>query len=187
MAQINMVARFEQLIDREIENAKAGKKAYILVKVNSLEDEKMIDKLYEASNAGVKIELIVRGICRLVPNVAGMSENIKIVRLVDMFLEHARVYYFHNNGESELFMGSADWMHRNLYTRVEVVFPIRDEKLKAEVLQILKLQLEDNTSARLITENDKNALIEIAEGEEKRRAQTEWHRLYRHSSAIANS
>jgi polyphosphate kinase len=173
VAQLNMVARFEELIDREIENAKAGKEACILVKVNSLEDEKMINKLYEASNAGVKIELIVRGICRLVPNVAGMSENIKITRLVDIFLEHARVYYFHNNGESELFMGSADWMHRNLYTRVEVVFPIRDEKLKAEVMQILKFQLEDNTSARLVGENDKNTLIEIAEGEPKRRAQTE--------------
>lgn len=173
VAQINMVKRFEQLIDREIEHAKAGKEGYILVKVNSLEDENMIDKLYEANNAGVKIDLIVRGICCLIPHVQGMSENIKIVRLVDMYLEHARVFYFGNDGESELFMGSADWMHRNLYTRVEVVFPIRDKKLKAEMLKILQFQLQDNSNARLVEQENKNAPIQIEEGTPTFRAQTE--------------
>ena len=147
VAQFNMRPDLEKFIDREIEHAKAGKKAKILVKLNNLEDKKMIRKLYEASNAGVKITMIVRGICCLRPGVPGLSENITITRLVDQFLEHARVFIFHNQGEDALYMGSADWMKRNLSRRIEVVFPIKDKNLKKEVIKIIDLQLEDNVKA----------------------------------------
>ncbi|MDW3650731.1 MAG: polyphosphate kinase 1 [Bacteroidia bacterium] len=147
VAQFNMRPDLEKLIDREIEHAKAGRKAKVLVKLNNLEDKKMIRKLYEASNAGVKITMIIRGICCLRPGIPGLSENIKITRLVDQFLEHARVFIFHNQGEDALYMGSADWMKRNLSRRIEVVFPIKDKNLKNEVIKIIDLQLADNVKA----------------------------------------
>lgn len=148
ISQFNIVDRFIEMIDREIANAKEGKAARIIIKINNLEDERMIEKLYEANNAGVKIDMIVRGICCLIPGVEGMSENISVTRLVDRFLEHARVFVFHNNGDEEIYMGSADWMRRNLYKRVEVVFPIREPRIKKEIKKMIALQLKDNTKAR---------------------------------------
>ena len=147
VSQFNMVKRFSKMIDREIENARAGLPAHIIIKVNNLQERGMIEKLYEASNAGVKIELIVRSICCAAPGIEGQSENITIRRLVDRYLEHARVFMFHNNGDPEFYMGSADWMSRNLYSRIEVIFPVYDEKLKKEINDILQLQLSDTKKA----------------------------------------
>lgn len=156
VAQFNMRKYFVKLIDNEIEYAKKGKKAQITLKMNSLEDKKMISKLYEASNAGVKINLIIRGICCLVPGVLGLSKNIKVISIVDRYLEHSRIFIFHNDGHPKIYAGSADWMRRNLSRRIEVVFPIYDRNLKKEIMDIIHLQLNDNVKARIIDRYDKN-------------------------------
>lgn len=137
-----------EFIDDEIQYAKAGKKAHIIVKVNALTERKLIDKLYDASQAGVKIELILRSMCCLRPQVKGLSENITVRSVIGRFLEHTRVYYFYNNGEERLYCGSADWMDRNLFHRVEVAFPVEDKKLFKQVYnQGLINYLQDNVEA----------------------------------------
>jgi polyphosphate kinase len=150
-----MVTSLYKMIDQEIQNAKLGKKAQIIIKVNNLEEESMIDKLYEASKAGVIIDIIVRGICRVIPN-KKFSQNIRIRRIVDQYLEHARLCVFYNGGKQDVFLSSADWMSRNLFHRIELGFPIIEPDLKKEILVIIHLQLIDNTKARLIDENLKN-------------------------------
>lgn len=147
VAQFNLLGRFIELIDREIQNAENGLPAGITIKLNNLEEEVLINKLYEASNAGITVNLIVRSICRLVSGVPGQSENIRIKRIVDRYLEHGRVFIFHNNGRPEVFMGSADWMNRNIYRRIEVCFPIYNEELKQQLTDILALQWEDTVQA----------------------------------------
>ncbi|MFD1255772.1 polyphosphate kinase 1 [Mucilaginibacter terrae] len=147
VAQFNLQNRFMEFIDQEIANQQQGLPASIIIKMNNLEEEKLINKLYEASNAGVKIQLIVRSICRLVPGIEGQSENIMVTRIVDRYLEHGRVFIFGNNGNKQVYMGSSDWMNRNIYHRIEVCFPVHDEVLKQEVLQLIDLQLKDNTQA----------------------------------------
>ncbi|MCR5452730.1 MAG: RNA degradosome polyphosphate kinase [Lachnospiraceae bacterium] len=139
--------RFNSLIDREIENAKAGKKAAITAKMNSLCDQKMIEKLYEASAAGVVIRLIVRGICCLRTGIPGVSDNITVSSIVGKFLEHSRIFCFYNDGAEEIFMGSADWMPRNLDRRVEIVFPVEDPSIKEKIKHILEVSLSDNLKA----------------------------------------
>ena len=156
VAPFNLRSTFIQLIDDEIKNAREGKKAEITIKLNSLEDRKMIKKLYEASQAGVKIRIIARGICCLIPGKKGLSENISVISIVDRFLEHARIYVFHNNGEKLMFVASADWMRRNLSRRIEVGFPILDKKVKAQLLKLIELQWNDNTKARKIDAVQKN-------------------------------
>lgn len=153
VAQFNLADRFIQLIDQEIAHAKSGLPASMILKVNNLEEKGMIQKLYEASQAGVKVQLIVRSICRLIPGIAGLSENITIRRIVDRYLEHSRVFIFHNNGNEQVYMGSADWMTRNLFNRIEVCFPVVNERLKNEIQDIIAMQLEDDTSAVLLDEN----------------------------------
>ncbi|MEM9389440.1 MAG: polyphosphate kinase 1 [Bacteroidota bacterium] len=160
VAQFNIRKQFRALVDREIEHAKKGHKGHIIIKLNNLEDEKMINKLYEASEAGVKVELIVRAICRLRPGVEGMSENITVHRIVDRYLEHSRVFYFYNNGAEDLYLGSADWMKRNLYHRIEVVFPLYDPALKGEVFKLLEIQLSDNVKGCLLDEHLQNQPLE---------------------------
>lgn len=145
-----------RLIDTEIKNAKAGKPAYMILKMNSLADEQIIAKLYDASNAGVKIQLIVRGMCCLVPGVEGFSKNIKAVSIVDKYLEHARVYIFANGGKELTFLTSADLMTRNIDNRVEVGFAIYDEGLQQEIRDIIDIQLRDNTKSRDINKNNTN-------------------------------
>ena len=135
------------LINRERDNALAGKKAHIIAKMNSLCDQKVIKALYEASAAGVKIDLIIRGICCLKTGIPSISENITVRSIVGRFLEHSRVFYFSNSGNSEIYMGSADWMPRNLDKRVEILFPVEDERLKERVIKILESQLKDNRGA----------------------------------------
>ncbi|MBB2145069.1 polyphosphate kinase 1 [Pedobacter sp. LMG 31464] len=144
------------LINREIKFAKAGKPAYMILKVNSLADEGIVQKLYDASNAGVQIKLIVRGICCLVPGIVGFSENITIISIIDKFLEHARVFIFGNNGKEEMFLSSADLMSRNFEHRVEVGFPVLDEGVKQEIRDIIEFQLQDNVKARDINRLNNN-------------------------------
>jgi len=142
--------KFEALIDTEIKNAREGKPAYMVLKMNSLADEEMVQKLYDASSAGVKIQLIIRGMCTLVPGIEGVSENIEVISIIDKYLEHARVWIFGNGGEERIFLTSADLMTRNLDHRVEVGFPIFDENIRKEIRDIIDIQLKDNTKAREI-------------------------------------
>ena len=148
--------KFYGLIDREIKIARTGKPAYLILKVNSLADEGIVEKLYDASNAGVKIRLIVRGICCLVPGVKGFSENITVISIIDKYLEHARVFIFGNNGKEDMFLSSADLMSRNFEHRVEVGFPVLDEEVKQEIRDIIEFQLQDNVKARDITRLNNN-------------------------------
>lgn len=148
--------KFYKFIDREIKIAKSGKPAYLIFKVNSLADEGIVEKLYEASNAGVKIKLIVRGICCLIPGVKDFSENITVISIIDKFLEHARVFIFGNDGNEEMFLSSADLMSRNFEHRVEVGFPVLDDEVKQEIRDIIDFQLQDNVKARDITRMNNN-------------------------------
>lgn len=145
------------LIDQEIANKQKGKEAYIILKMNSLADKEMVEKLYEASRAGVQIQLIVRGLCTLVPGVAGQSENIEAISIVDKYLEHARVYIFGNDGEEKIYLSSADLMTRNLDHRMEVGFPIVDHDVRREIRDIINIQLSDNTKARIIDAENTNS------------------------------
>ncbi len=150
VAPLWLRSKFTKLIERETKHAREGKPAHIIAKMNSLCDPQIIATLYEASAAGVKIELIVRGICCLKVGIPGISENISVRSIVGNFLEHSRIFYFLNNGMEELYMGSADWMPRNLDKRVEILFPVECERLKKEVFHILQIQLEDNVKAHLL-------------------------------------
>lgn len=151
VSQFNLIRQFDKLFEREIDNAKKGRPAGIIIKLNNLQEREMISRLYNASSAGVKVQLIIRSICCLAPGIKGQSENIKVHRIVDRYLEHARVFVFHNNGEPEYYMGSADWMSRNLHSRIEVCFPVYDKSLCKEIDDILRLQLSDCHKAVLFT------------------------------------
>jgi polyphosphate kinase len=150
VGQFNLRPALVSLINKEIAAAKEGKKALIILKMNSLEDRDMVEKLYEASRAGVQIRLIVRSICSLAPGIPGHSENIHAVSIVDRFLEHARVFYFCHGGEDKIYLSSADWMVRNLNYRIETAFPIYDPEKKQEILDYLNIQLGDNLKARIL-------------------------------------
>ncbi len=150
-------SRIFKLIDTEIENVKQGKPAYIKIKLNSISSYMMIDKLYEASRAGVKIQMIIRGICCLIPGIPGMSENIEIISIIDKFLEHTRLLTFCNNNNPKVFISSADWMTRNIENRVEVTCPIYDEDIKQELMDIFEFCWEDNVKARILDESQSNA------------------------------
>ena len=158
IAQFNLRRCLTSMINKEIKNAKQGKPAFITLKMNGLQEEKMIEKLYEASQSGVKINLIIRGICCLIPG-KEFSKNITVTRIVDRFLEHARIYLFHNDGANDLYLSSADWMNRNLHRRIEAAFPISDEGLKNEIIDILELQLQDNVKACHIDSDMKNVRV----------------------------
>lgn len=160
--------RLNAFIDREITNVKKGIYASMILKMNSLSDDQIISKLYEASNAGVKIELIIRGMCCLVPGKKGFSENINVRSIVDRYLEHARIWVFENGGQEEIYLTSADLMTRNLDRRVEVGFPILDENIKREVKDILELQLRDNTKARKVNQSEGSNYIERPDGKQHR-------------------
>jgi polyphosphate kinase len=155
VTQFNLLPRLKACIRREIEHAKEGEKTHIILKMNGLQDPAMIDELYKASEAGVKIDLIVRGISCLVPN-QPYSKNIRITRIVDLFLEHSRIWYFYNKGKEDVYLTSADWMKRNLYRRIETAFPVLDKKIKQTIINILKTQLNDNEKACFIDENLNN-------------------------------
>jgi len=161
-------------IRREADHARAGRPAQIIAKMNGLVDRRLIEELYEASGAGVRIDLIVRGICCLRPEVPGLSDNIRVISIIDRYLEHARVFFFENAGEVEYLLASADWMPRNLDRRVEIAFPVLDPKLQAQVREILEVQLADTVKARRILPNGSSVRIQ-AEGRPPLRSQ---ERLY---------
>jgi polyphosphate kinase len=175
VAPINMRESFLNLILREIDNAKNGNKAKLIFKMNSLIDPVLISALYEASNCGVKIELIVRGICCLVPGVTGLSENIRVISIVGRFLEHSRFFYFFNNGKEEIYVGSADLQQRNLDRRVETVFPIKDPHLKLLIKDtIIKFLLKDNVKARQLNTDMTYTFAAPKTEDEKRINAQEW-------------
>jgi polyphosphate kinase len=149
VSPVNLRERFESLIQREIDHQIHGKRGHLILKMNALVDHKIIRLLYQASQAGVEIDLLVRGICCLRPGVPGVSDNIKVTSVVGRFLEHSRIYYFHNGGEEEIYLGSADMMPRNLDRRVEVLFPLEDPEIVQQVKdQILGAYRADNVKAR---------------------------------------
>ncbi|HEY9282215.1 MAG TPA: polyphosphate kinase 1 [Pyrinomonadaceae bacterium] len=151
VAPINLRERLLQLVEREAEHARAGRPAHVIVKCNSLTDVQLIRALYESAQAGVKIDLVVRGVCMLRPGVPGLSENVRVVSVVGRFLEHSRVLYFQNGGDEEVYIGSADWMHRNLDRRVEVVAPVKDQQLKKYLREVLlEAYLRDDVKARAL-------------------------------------
>lgn len=170
-------SRFNKLIDREILNALSGKEAYIKLKMNSISDFKMTDKLYEASQAGVKIQLIIRGICCLIPGVKGLSENIEAISIVDNYLEHSRIYIFGNAGDPEVFISSADFMTRNLDARVEVTCPIYDPEIRKELIETFEIGWKANVKARIHSSDLLNRYRK--RGDEKTfRAQQEMYNYY---------
>lgn len=156
VGQFQLRPKLEELINFEIKQAQKGKAAKMIIKLNSLQDERMIKKLYEASQAGVTIQLIIRGICSLVPGVQGISDNIEAISIVDRFLEHARIYYFHHGGEEKIYLSSADWMVRNLSYRIETTFPIYDPDIRKEIMDVIHIQLTDNVKARIIDQDHTN-------------------------------
>lgn len=156
VAPFYMKKEFIKLIEVEIKNAKKGQPAWIMAKMNSLVDEEMIAKLYEASKAGVQIRLIIRGICCLIPGVDGLSENISVISIVDKFLEHSRMFLFCHGGKERIYLSSADWMTRNLDRRIEAAFPILDPVLQKEVIELFEIQWNDNTKARIIDPDQNN-------------------------------
>jgi len=156
IAPFDLRDKFTELIDKEIELAKAGKEAYMILKMNSLEDWGMIEKIHEAGKAGVKIQLIIRGMCCMTSNIEEVNKNIEIISIIDRFLEHARVYIFGNDGDEIMYTASADWMTRNLDRRIEVAIPIYDKEVYQELRQIIDIQLADNVKARIIDAGQSN-------------------------------
>lgn len=159
VSHFNLLDAFKMLIDEEITLARAGERGHIMIKLNNIEDEEMITKLYEASQAGVQVDLIVRSICRVVPGVSGLSNNIRIKRIVGRYLEHSRIFYFRNGGKEHLFIGSSDWMVRNLHHRIEVCVPIQNATHKQELKEYLRLQWEDRISAVEIASDGSNMAL----------------------------
>jgi polyphosphate kinase len=153
VAPTDLKDKLFELIERETEHAKSGRPAHITAKMNSLSNQQMVDVLYAASQAGVKIDLIVRGVCCLRPGVPGLSENITVRSIVDRFLEHSRIYYFENGGDADFYISSADWMTRNLTRRIELMCPVFDPKLKKRMAHILSISMKDNVKARHLLSN----------------------------------
>lgn len=173
-----MRRKLMSLINQEIKNAKKGRPAFIFGKVNNLVDENLVEKLYEASNAGVKIKLIVRSMCSLIPGIPGKSENIEITSIVDRFLEHSRIFSFANNGDTLYYISSADWMTRNLDFRVEVAAPIYDKEIQAEIQHIIDITLADNQKARIIDADLENR-YKTEDNSKPVRSQIELYNYYR--------
>lgn len=179
VSPFNSRRRFSELIKNEIENAKKGLPSGMIIKLNNLVDNAMIRRLYDASNAGVEIKLLIRGVCSLVPGVAGLSENISVTSIVGRYLEHARVCRFENGGDPVYILGSADWMTRNLDFRVEVAVPVVAPELKSELEDILKIQLSGNVKARVVDKKLRNKYVERDAGEPEVHAQEELYRYYK--------
>jgi polyphosphate kinase len=173
IAPFNLKKRFLDLIEREATRSRHKYPSKIMAKLNSLTDVDIIRALYEASQAGVKIQLCVRGICTLIPGIQGVSENISVISVVDHYLEHSRIYYFDNGGAEELYLASADWMPRNLEKRVELLFPVQDEKLRKELNGILNDYFRDNCQASRLNSEGAWSRLVPAEGEKKFRVQRE--------------
>jgi polyphosphate kinase len=179
VAPVNLREQTSALIEREIEHQKAGRPARIIAKLNSLTDTKIIRELYEASQAGVTIDLIVRGVCSLRPGVPGLSDKITVRSIVGRFLEHSRIYYFENGGDGDVYIGSADWMQRNLDRRVELVAPIEDSRLKKRLKEeVLDVCLRDNVKARVLLPDGTYERVVAAKGEERVDTQSQFMSSY---------
>jgi polyphosphate kinase len=178
---------FIEKINIEISNVKAGGSGKIIAKLNSLVDKQIIKELYEASKAGVQIILIVRGMCILKPQVAGLSDNITVISIVDRFLEHSRIYYFYNAGEKDIYLSSADWMERNLDRRVELLFPVTSPELKNEILDCLNFQMNDNVKARILQPDGKYIRKKGKPYEKKIHSQLELYNYYMEKNTVKNS
>lgn len=165
VAHFNLLDVFKARIDEEIAFARSGEKAHIVIKLNNIEDEEMISKLYAASQAGVQVDLIIRSICRVVPGVTGLSDNIRIKRIVGRYLEHSRIFYFYHGGAEYMYAGSADWMVRNLHHRIEVCTPITNKRHKQELKEYLRLQWLDRVSAVILDSDGKNVPLDHRGGE----------------------
>jgi polyphosphate kinase len=185
VAPLNLRQRFESMIEREIGHARQGRKAHLIFKMNALVDLPLIQALYRASQAGVRIQLLVRGICCLRPEVPGVSEHIEVTSIVGRFLEHSRIYYFANGGEEEIYIGSADLMPRNIDQRVEVLFPLDDPDMVRRIRdQVLAIYLADNAKARRMLPS--GAYVRKRPGEGKKRIDAqEWLLEKRRGSAGA--
>lgn len=178
VAPWDMRKRYVNYINKEIANARDGKEAWIWLKLNSLVDEELISKLYQASQAGVKIKLIIRGICSLVPGVKGMSDNIEVISIVDKYLEHGRIFVFCNDGEEKFYLASSDWMSRNLDHRSEVAVPVYDPRLQKELREFMMSQFRDNSKARIIDKKQVNQ-YRISTSRFKFRTQEDFYRILR--------
>jgi polyphosphate kinase len=165
VAPVALREHFIGLIRREVEHKRAGRPARIVAKVNSLTDSRIVRELYDASQAGVEIELIVRGVCCLRPGIPGISENIHVRSIVGRFLEHSRMFWFYNGGADEIYLGSADWMNRNLDRRVETVFPVEEPHARERIKRILEIHLHDNVKARELNPDGTYSRVVPAEGE----------------------
>ena len=186
VAPLGLREQVVELIDREARNAQSGKPARIIAKMNALVEPMVIDALYRAARSGVKIDLIVRGTCCLRPGIPGLSENIRVISIVDRFLEHSRIFFFENAGESEVFLGSADWMPRNFLRRIEVMFPVEDARLKARLTQeLLPRILSDNVKARELRADATYVRVHPADGQEPVRSQAVFQTLARESARVA--
>jgi polyphosphate kinase len=186
VAPLGLRERVVELIEREARNAGEGKPARIIVKMNALVEPTVIDALYRAARSGVRIDLVVRGTCCLRPGIPGLSENIRVISIVDRFLEHSRIFYFENAGDPEVFLGSADWMPRNFFRRIEVMFPVEDATLKARLIEeLLPLILSDNTKARRLQADGTYMRATAADGQEPIRSQSVFQTLARESARVA--
>lgn len=184
VSPLYMRKRLYRMIDHEIKNARAGKDAYIILKINSIVDYDMIQKLYQASMAGVKIKAIIRGMCSLIPGIPGLSDNIKVISIVDKFLEHSRVFVFCNNHKELYYISSADWMPRNLDNRIEIATPIFDPDIQKEIKTMLNIQLKDNVKARIINASGNNQ-YKSPNNSRKIRSQMELYKYYKKLSTVA--
>ena len=177
MAPVTIKSRLLSMIQREIERSTPDNPGLIIAKMNSLTHEEVINALYKASQAGVKVMLNIRGICMLVPGLPGMSENITVTSIVDRYLEHSRIFYFENGGNPELYCASADWMSRNLDRRIELMFPILDKEAFKEVKMILDTYFEDNTNAQVLQSN--GSWLPVEKGKTPFQAQAELYKIYK--------
>ena len=174
----SMKTKLLRLFDTEIKNAKAGKEAWVKIKINHITDTDMVNKIYAASKAGVKVDIVVRGNCSLVPGVPGVSDNVKAVGIIDRYLEHSRILIFCNDGKPRYYIGSADWMPRNLVNRIEVMTPVYDEDLRKDLLRTVEYGLRDTTNGRIVDGKGTNQIQPVTEGGTPFRSQEKLHQAY---------
>lgn len=178
----SMKAHVLRLFDTEIKNAQEGRAAWVKLKINHITDHDIVNKMYAASKAGVRIEALVRGNCSLVPGVEGVSDNIRVVGIIDRYLEHSRIFIFCNNGKPRYFIGSADWMPRNLVSRIEVISPVYDEDMKKDLLRTVDFGLRDTTNGRIVDGRGTNEIQPVEEGDKPFRSQEELYKQYINAS-----
>lgn len=174
----SMKNKLLRLFDNEIMNARAGREAWVKIKINHITDSDMVNKIYAASRAGVKVDIVIRGNCSLVPGIPGLSDNVKCIGIIDRYLEHSRILIFANGGKPKYFLGSADWMPRNLVNRIEVMTSVYDEDLKKDLLRTIEYGLRDTTNGRIVDGHGTNEIQPAKEGEKPFRSQEELYKAY---------